>query len=345
MDILKKVRQYGIAASFTVACRRAKNSVVMPFYRRKHKHAPIYRNPSEQELEQIEKELRSSGIPVRSLTISPSEFAEFQKHLPFPSGYFSRDATLRNEKLLEHFIAYKLGNLARSIPSNMAAGDRKGFFYLDVAGCGSPWVQVLNEKGVNATCIDLKVSPIHRHLNCYQKMDATHTAFDAESVDVVSLQCAYEMFIGNQDTLFINECARILKPGGKAIIVPLYMHTHYCGYSSPRYYGKGFADPGAFEYVRMDSSEIPFSRKYDVGRLGERVISRAEQQGLACVIYVVQNKETLGEGVYCHFVLEMTKKPFEQPTAIVVPSPELARIIAKPNGRPVPRNSLESSNE
>jgi len=306
VSILEKVARYGLVGSTGVAYKRAKRSLMAPYYRRKHKLAPVYHNPSDEELKQIEEELRSHNNSVKELTISPHEFEDFQRQIPIPPYYFaSNDAALRTEKILEHFIAYKMCKLQDALPID-GAPEAKDFLYLDVGGCGSPWVQVLSEHGINAVSIDLAISPMHRHLKSYRKMDATRTVFDPASVDSMSLQCAYEMFAGDSDCLLIDECARILKPGGKLVIVPLYMHTHYCGYSTPDYYGKGFADAGATEYIRPDCWGIPFSRKYDVAKLNERVLSRAERQGMRCVLHVLRNKEQIGSRVYCHFVLEIT---------------------------------------
>ena len=306
VSLLEKVARYGIKASAGKGYNKVKGLVLEPYYRHKHRRAPSYSNPSDGELEQIEEGLHSHGNTLKTLTISREDFQEFKDRLPFPSYYFSHDAVLRNEKLLEHFIAYEMCNLQDAVSAS-ASANAKDFLYLDVAGSGSPWVQVLNDNGINAVSIDLQPSASFRHLEFYRKMDATKTDFEPASVDGISLQCAYEMFIGDNDRLLVDECVRILKPGGSVVIVPLYMHTHYCGYSTLEYYGKGFADPGATEYIRLGIPGVPFSRKYDVEKLNERVISRAEQQGMTCVLYALQDKDSLGEGVYCHFVLKMTK--------------------------------------
>jgi ubiquinone/menaquinone biosynthesis C-methylase UbiE len=60
------------------------------------------------------------------------------------------------------------------------------------------------------------------------------------------------MFMGADDTNLLKEMARILKPGGKVVILPLYLHTQYCAYSTPEYFGKGYSDLTAREYIRLD---------------------------------------------------------------------------------------------
>ena len=120
------------------------------------------------------------------------------------------------------------------------------------------------------------------------------------------MHCAYEMFTGDDDKGLLNEMARILKPGGKVVIVPLYMHTHYCSYSTPEYYGKGYSCQ-AKEYVRVDCFGVPSSRKYDAKQLKERVLDRIQSLGMRYKLLVLRNKAEVGTGIYCHFILEVYK--------------------------------------
>jgi hypothetical protein len=115
------------------------------------------------------------------------------------------------------------------------------------------------------------------------------------------------MFMGQDDTRFIQELARILKVGGKVVILPLYMHTHYCAYSTPEYFGKSYSDPAAKEYVRLDCSGVPSSRKYDPLKLKERVLDAIIAAGLRYKVLVLRNKNELGKSIYCHFILEIEK--------------------------------------
>jgi hypothetical protein len=100
---------------------------------------------------------------------------------------------------------------------------------------------------------------------------------------------------------------RILKPGGKVIIVPLYMHTHYCAYSTPEYYGKGYSDSAAKEYVRLDCFGVPSSRKYDGRMLQARVLDPIERLGMHYQLLALCNKADMGKNIYCHFILEIIR--------------------------------------
>lgn len=203
------------------------------------------------------------------------------------------------EKLLEHYVAYHFLSLS---------GFKKNDIYIDVAACGSPWSKLLRElQGIQAYAIDLELSPKYSYLDYYRKEDAINTSFLDSSVRGVSLQCAYEMFCGNDDINLISELKRILVSNGKAIISPLYMHTHYCCYSTPEFYGKGHSDKEAKEYIRMDCHGVPSSRKYEPLKLKERILDKIEELGMQYKIFVLRNKSEIGQEIYCHFILEISK--------------------------------------
>jgi hypothetical protein len=48
---------------------------------------------------------------------------------------------------------------------------------------------------------------------------------------------------------------RIIQPVGKVPFLQLY--THHCTYSTNEYYGKGYPDSGAKEYIRLDWCAVP----------------------------------------------------------------------------------------
>ncbi len=57
--------------------------------------------------------------------------------------------------------------------------------------------------------------------------------FDNESISKIALHCAYEMFENDADINLINEANRVLRKGGKMIIIPLYMdHIYHIQYAS-----------------------------------------------------------------------------------------------------------------
>lgn len=302
MGLIDSLRDDGLRKTFGKGLLRAwqASGMMEAYYRRKFAGADVYHNPSEPELASIERALAEHGVAVQDLVIDPRAFTEFKKKIAFPANYHGGAAGgVWDEKILEHFIAYELARLDDLGPDDV---------YVDVAACASPWARLLREqRRLQAYAIDLTVASPFRGLPYYHAENATRTSFADASVLAMSLQCAYEMFEGDDDVGLLREAARILSAGGRLVISPLYMHTHYCSYSTPDYWGTGRSDPLAKEYLRLDFLGVPSSRKYDAGKLRERVLDPLERFGLAYNLHALRNKAELGAGIYCHFVLEVRK--------------------------------------
>jgi len=304
MSILEGVRRHGLVGSVKKAVSLVHRKGNIGYSRLRHRHAPAYASPTPEELVSIEEELAALGVSIEDYSPSPSAFRSFQQEGWFPADCFGgKNSSTWNEKHLEHWIASERLGLMEYGQSEI---------YVDVAASSSPWVHALRalreRVGIEAFAIDLdEVGKAYRDFPYYRVEDATKTNFLEASVTGASLQCAYEMFLGEHDTQFIYEAARILKPGGKIIILPLYMHTHYCAYATSEYYGKGFSDPAAKEYVQLDYAGVPSSRKYDAEQLKKRVLDPITSSGLGYKLLALRNKSEFGSNIYCHFILEISK--------------------------------------
>lgn len=299
MSLMQTIRKRGIAGCLSKAAHLAMYK--SGWYEWRVRNAPRFANPTSDELEQIERDLRALNVEIIDYSPSVEAFKAFQAENYFPDDYFGgRDNPVWDEKLLEHWIASeKLGLV------NYSASD----IYIDVAAASSPWAKAVRErKGIDAYAIDLgEVGDSYKNLPYYRIENATATRFPDASVKGASLHCAYEMFVGNDDVQFISEVFRILAPGGKVVILPLYMHTHYCAYSTQEYFGKGYSDPAAKEYVRLDCMGVPSSRKYDAAMLKSRVLDIIVSNGMSYKLLALRNKAELGKGIYCHFIIEICK--------------------------------------
>lgn len=301
MNILQKIRYYGVVESakiaFSMICAGCKSA----WDTWRVRNTPIYNNPTSDELDQIESDLCSLGVEIFDYMPSPEAFQAFQSKNYFPEDYLGgRSSVVWTEKLLEHWIAFdrlKLNNF------------RSGDIYVDVAAASSPWAHAVRKYlGIEAYAIDLgAVGEAYKNLPYYRTENATATSFTAASVKAASLHCAYEMFLGNDDVQFIREVARILAPGGKVVILPLYMHTLYCAYSTREYFGKGYSDPTAKEYVRLDCLGVPSSRKYNAVMLKNRVLDTIVSEGMSYSLLALRNRVELGKDIYCHFILEICR--------------------------------------
>jgi len=301
MNLIEKIRYHGFVGSALIGIGGGRRRARLRYDRWRVRNAPLYVNPMPEELTAIERDLHVLDIVVEDFSPSSALFKEFQAEAWFlPTYHGGRAGGVWDEKLLEHWISGGLLGLAE-----YGADD----IYVDVAACASPWVKELRERcNLNAFAIDLApASGAYSELPYYRVENATQSSFANESVRGVSLHCAYEMFAGEDDTKLIDELARILKPGGKAVILPLYMHTHYCAYATPEYFGKGYSDPTAKEYVRMDCHGVPSSRKYNAETLKQRVLEPILRAGLKYRLRALRNNAELGSNIYCHFILEIEK--------------------------------------
>lgn len=268
------------------------------YHRLRTHSAAEYRAPSDPELLEIEHRCTELGMPSSGITVDPDEFAHFVDIAGFPLDYHGGQCRgVYREKLLEHFVAWKLLQLA----------DSKHVPYLDVAACSSPWAKLLRDRGIEAFAIDLEVPAEYANFGYYRQEDATCTTFPDMSIGGASLQCAYEMFMGEDDIGCLKESARILKPGGRIVISPLYMHVFPCYYQTPEYYGTPLGDVGAKGFIRRSSWGVPASRKYSPETLRSRVWLKALEFGLIPSLRVLRNKHQIGPEIYLHFILVLDK--------------------------------------
>jgi hypothetical protein len=297
MNLLEKVRKHGVIGSAGKVLNVGKHRYQLWRVR----NAPEYVSPTDSDHARIERDLQALGVAVEDYSPDPAAFQAFTSLRYFPADYHGGVAGgVWDEKLLEHWITSQLLGLPQFRPGDV---------YVDIAAASSPWVKIVRERmGVEAYAIDMaEIGPAYRDLEYYRVENATKTSFGSASIRGASLHCAYEMFMRNDDVNLLTEAARILKPGGKMVIAPLYMHTHYCAYSTPEYYGKGLSDPEGKEYVRSDCYGVPSSRKYDAKKLYERVLRPIQNLGMSYRLLVLRNKNELGKDIYCHFILEVTR--------------------------------------
>ena len=300
-NIASKIKKHGIKYSVNIVVRLVVSKICNAYYHWSVRNVNVFCNPTDAELVQIEDEFIKLNEVIEDYTPRAHDFSVFESEQYFPLDcHGGINGHVWHEKLLEHWIAAeKLG--LKSYKSND--------IYLDIAAGHSPWVKILRDRfQISAYAIDLgDISDNYKSLPYYIQGDATATRFDDESVTGASLQCAFEMFTKDDDINLIKEIARVLKPSGKFIILPLYLHTHYCAFSSPDYYGKGHTDKLAKEYVCCDWNGIPSARFYDAQTLKSRILKTINSLGMQYKILILKNKNDFGDGIYCHFILEVIK--------------------------------------
>lgn len=110
--------------------------------------------------------------------------------------------------------------------------------------------------------------------------DISNILLPDESVDKISCHHSFEHFKGDRDILFIKEVGRLLKPGGKAVIIPLFISEKYIECWNVKH-GNKF-DPNA-ELLIDVTATLPggendgnFARIYSPMALQRRILNFAE---------------------------------------------------------------------
>lgn len=250
------------------------------------------------EMSAIEAELMRQRVHVHPIAYHDKELETLERAMDFEAFYNKAENPFYKRKMCEYLLNYRLLGIDRYSKDDV---------YIDVGSSTTPFVMTLRERyGINAYGVDLCKSPYCK--DYYLQENAVETSFSDHSVTGISLQSAYCLFAGAADMEFIQECGRILKPGGKVCISPLYLYKEYISLASPQYYHRGHCDEDAKEYLRRDWPSIPMSRYYDVEHLRKRVLDIAAGAGLKATVFVLDNSQVPAyEFAYLKFVLMLEK--------------------------------------
>ena len=245
---------------------------------------------------EIINDLRSAGIPVRELSIDLKEYQQWIQRAGYPenANYYSAGrAPNFPEKSLEHYLSAKF--------LEMRADD----VYIDVANDNSPVPEIFEYLYQCKTYRQDLIFPEGIHGQTIGG-DASNMPVPDGFATKMALHCSLEHFEAESDSRFIREMNRILAPGGKACILPLYMHNRYSVQTDPMTY-----EPGE---VPFDSNAMLYcargwgnrhGRFYDVVNLKERIVAHLGE--LRFEIFVTVNEKDVDPTCYLKFIGVFTK--------------------------------------
>jgi len=243
--------------------------------------------------EELARTFGSMGIAVEPYYIPEAAYRQYLREVTYPDSYYGggRDPKANfTEKSLEHFVSLQFLQLnAHSV-------------FVDIAACNSPFHQIVRQYlGVRTTYQQDLIYPpgIHGHrIGGY----ADKLYLPDESVDAVTLHCSLEHFEGEGDTAFFRELQRVLRPGGRAVVLPFYLAHTYTLHIDPAYnLLKGHRpglDPQA--QLRYCSWYQFFSRHYDPPALQRRILQQAPALRLS--LYRVMNFRQIDARCYLRWV-------------------------------------------
>jgi SAM-dependent methyltransferase len=245
----------------------------------------------------LEAHLREAGIAFDRWEIPLEGFSQYLDTAHYPDSYLGGHGggdPFFGEKALEHYASMVLGEV------------RAGTVLIDVASNGGPFIDIATRLA-GCTCYeqDLQFPPgrVGRRIGG----DAADMDIPDGFADVLTLHCSYDHFEGIADTGFAVEAGRILRPGGVAVILPLYLSPVFGAKVDPELrLGDLRLDPHAMTWL-MPKLAVRFSRVYDAEHLRRRVLDPAQAAGLETTVLRVTNASEAYPGAYLHWALVLRK--------------------------------------
>jgi predicted SAM-dependent methyltransferase len=172
----------------------------------------------------------------------------------------------RVKKLLELYSSFTL------------LGIQAGDAVMDAAGGVISYISALNcaERYLQDIAIPEQTRSVLGNGIRYVESDAAMIPLPDASIDKISCHHSFEHFQRDSDIAFIREVQRLLKPGGKACIVPIFIADQYIEVTDDFRFDL-HSDPRA-RYIIDPTATIPggkrcgsFARIYDLQAFSERV--------------------------------------------------------------------------
>ncbi len=197
------------------------------------------------------------------------------------------------EKWLEHFVSIDL------------LQPRQGDVLVDIASCSSPFPDILRERWRCETYRqDWSYPP---GLNGDRiGSDAAALPVPAEFADALTLHCSFEHFEGDRDARFLREAERILRPGGRLCILPLYTNWTYCVQTDLEawHLRRPEFERDAVVCVSHKWGEV-HGRFYDPPHFVERILGSLGR--LRLQLYRVENYQEVDPDCYLRFAAVFTR--------------------------------------
>jgi len=245
--------------------------------------------------------LKSSGFDIVPYEIDNADYQRYLDLAQYPT-YSYLDGGKHYcfpEKSLEHYLAFKFLEL------------EKDDIYIDIANNYSPVPEIYNTiSGCVAYRQDM-IFPAGIHGNTMGG-NASDLPVCDNFASKMALHCSFEHFEGESDISFIKEVRRVLIPGGKLCILPLYLFSQYSIQLDPEALpseGMDF-ETDAILYLFKDGFRTRHARFYDIARLTERICKNMGDLHLK--IFYILNEEQINPHCYVKFVA-LIEKPLNDP--------------------------------
>lgn len=224
-------------------------------------------NPFEEQLELV------LSRPVQPVRLDREDFARFKAR-------YRDERAIDDEKRLEYYVSTRW--------LEFSAGD----IFVDIAAQDCPFASYIRQVyGCRAYRQDLYYLKAGIH-GFDIGGDASNLPLPDGSVTRIALHNSFEHFEGDGDCRFIHQAQRVLAPGGKMCIVPLFV-------------GEVYHEETDAGWIDAQGTKHPwgvgarFAREYDIATFKERVVDHATQ--FAITIYRVENAAEIADSAYLRY--------------------------------------------
>ncbi len=216
---------------------------------------------------------RIVGQPVQPVRLDRADFQSFKVR------YHDKRA-IDDEKLLEYYVS-----------THWLEFSRRDVF-IDVAAQDCPFASYVRKIfGCRAYRQDLYYLKPGIHGSDIGG-DAANLPLQSGTVTKISLHNSLEHFEGDADSRFISEAQRVLAPGGKMCIVPLFIGETY-----EEEIEAGWFDSEGVKHLWGVGAR--FARRYDVPQFKRRIVDHCTE--LAITVYRVDNTSEVACGAYLRY--------------------------------------------
>jgi len=240
------------------------------------------------------------GLTTKDYIVDQSDYdryvaaARYEDFDPYYRGGLSGDLNHRVEKLLQHYISLSL------------LGVQDDDVYVDVASNTSPMRHIVKRLyGIPVYSLDLSYPPgIDGELI---GADAGAMPVEAGFASKMTLHCSFEHFAFGADSRFVKECERVLRPGGKVCIIPLYILPEYCVRVDPTLEADiSISDTEGADKVYVRGYRVDYGRFYNPESFRKRILEQTT--GLNFTVYRIRGLERFApHNVYSNFALIIEK--------------------------------------
>jgi SAM-dependent methyltransferase len=240
--------------------------------------------------DEVARRLAELGADVRDLFVDADAFRAYRERAEYAARFPEYYGTSTIEKPLEHFITLQLLGLSEAD------------VFVDIASENSPVPEVFGRlTGAQAYWQDIQYGNgiEGRRIGG----DACEMPVPEGFASAAALTCSLEHFERDADMRLCDELGRIVRPGGRVVVAPLYMYTTPAAQTDPVYSAQ--ADVPFDEGVPVYCAEgwrNRHGRYYSPETLKARVLAHLSPN-FDCTVLRVRNHDQLGGHVYLRFVL------------------------------------------